>query len=78
MASPAKHSAKHVWLMQAGQLNAVKSELTVSQRRHAAKCRAIKALEGRLAVTEAGLANALVQHRMQVWGVDALTCDFHM
>lgn len=47
-------------------MDAVKSELRASQRWHATKCRAIKALEGRLAVTEAGLANALVQQRMQV------------
>ena len=62
--------------MQAGQLHAVKSQMTASQRRHAAKCRAIKALEGRLAVTEAGLATALVQHRIQVCLTSQVICTY--
>lgn len=60
------HVPEYIQSLQARQPTCVRSELTASHQRHAAKCRAIKALEERLAVTEAGLANALVQHRMQV------------
>ena len=53
------HVPEYIQSLQARQPTCVRSELTASHQRHAAKCRAIKALEGRLAVTEAGLANAL-------------------